>query len=84
MNCKYKEICMEHGCKCKVFNKCPANFGNQIGNPELVVIFTGAASHKMLNTASKQVKKNGTKIAYVHSSSASALKNALAEHFARF
>ena len=38
MHCRYKEICKKFGCKCKVFTQCPADFKNQIGNPDTVLI----------------------------------------------
>lgn len=81
MHCMYKKICKEYGCKCKVFTKCPANFQNQIGNPEIIVVFTKTVAHKMLNVASKQAEKTGTAIKYVNSSSATALHEALTDYF---
>ncbi len=81
MHCQYKKICKEYGCKCKVFTQCPANFQNQIGSPELIVVFTKTVAHKMLKCACKQAEKTGTKIRYVHSSGAVALQEALAQHF---
>lgn len=81
MRCQYKEICKEYGCKCKVFTHCPANFQNQIGNPEMIVIFTKTVAHKMLNSACKQAERTGTTIHYVNSSSANALHEVLTRHF---
>lgn len=81
MHCQYKEICKKHGCKCKVFTQCPANFQNQIGTPEMIVVFTKTVAHKMLNAATKQAEKSGTTIRYVNSSSANALRAILSEHF---
>ena len=52
MHCKYKEICKKYGCKCKVFTQCPANFKNQIGSPDMVIVFTGTVAHKMVSVAS--------------------------------
>ena len=51
MHSRYKEICKKHGCKCKVFTQCPANFRNQIGSPDIIMILTGTVAHKMLNVA---------------------------------
>ncbi len=81
MHCYYKEICKKYGCKCKVFTQCPANFQNQIGNPELIVVFTKTVAHKMLSVASKQAEKNGTVIKHCNSSGACALNETLAEYF---
>ena len=52
MHCRYKEICKKFGCKCKVFTQCPADFKNQIGNPDIVIVFTGTVAHKMVRVAS--------------------------------
>ena len=81
MHCKYKEICKKYGCKCKVFTQCPANFKNQIGNPDMVVVFTGTVAHKMVSVASQQAEKAGAYIKHCHSSSGSALDEALKGYF---
>lgn len=81
MQCRYKEICKKYGCKCKVFTQCPADFQNKIGNPEMIVVFTGTVAHKMLRCAGKQAERTGTEIKYVNSSSATALEKALTQHF---
>ena len=81
MHCRYKQICKKYGCKCKVFTQCPSNFQNQIGNPEMIIIFTKTVAHKMLNIAAKQAERTGTSIQYVHSSSANALSETLMRHF---
>ncbi len=81
MYCRYKEICKKHGCKCKVFTQCPANFKNQIGRPDVIVIFTGTVAHKMLNVASLQAEKSGADLVHCHSSSACALNDVLSNYF---
>ena len=40
MVCQYKKICKEHNCKAKVFTQMPAKLGNQIGSPDLIILFT--------------------------------------------
>lgn len=82
MHCRYKEICKKHGCKCKVFTQCPANFQNQIGSPNVIVVFTSTVAHKMLNVASIQARKSGAHMVHCTSSSACALNDALKKHFA--
>ncbi len=77
MHCRYKEICKKFGYKCKVFTQCPANFKNQIGSPDIIVVFTGTVAHKMLSTASEKAQKSGAKMLHLNSSSASALSDAL-------
>ncbi len=81
MHCKYKEICKRYGCKCKVFTQCPANFENQIGSPDMVVVFTGTVAHKMVNTATRRAEKTGAYIKHCHSSSQAALGEALKSYF---
>ena len=81
MHCRYKDICKGFGCKCKVFTQCPANFQNQIGSPDVIIVFTKTVAHKMLNVASLQAQKTGAAIRHCNSSSASALNEALTEFF---
>ncbi len=83
MHCRYKEICKKFGCKCKVFTQCPANFKNQIGNPDMVVIFTKTVAHKMVSAATEQAEKSGACIMHCHSSGACALNGVLTEYFAK-
>lgn len=80
MHCRYQQICKQYGFKCKVFTQCPANFKNQIGNPDLVLIFTGTVAHKMVSVASMQAEKSGACLKHCHSSSACALSEALSEY----
>lgn len=77
MHCRYKDICKGYGCKCKVFTQHSGNFKDQIGNPDLVILFTNTVAHKMVNAAYAQAVKANSQIARSHSSSASALKNIL-------
>ncbi len=83
MHSRYKEICKKHGCKCKVFTQCPANFRNQIGSPDIIMILTGTVAHKMLNVAETRAEKSGAEVLHCNSSSASALNETLTEYFAR-
>ena len=96
MVCQYADICKCHGCKAKVFAKehgsvrkkigCPdllilsAAMSKQIGSPDLIVLFTNTVSHKMVNTAIQEAKRNNIPVARIHSSSASALHSVLEEH----
>ena len=77
MNCRYKEICKSFGCKCKIFTQCPANFQNQIGSPDVIIVFTKTVAHKMLNVATVQAEKTGAAIMHCNSSSSCALNDAL-------
>ena len=88
MVCQYADICKCHGCKAKVFakehgsvrKKMSAAMSKQIGSPDLIVLFTNTVSHKMVNTAIQEAKRNNIPVARIHSSSASALHSVLEEH----
>jgi hypothetical protein len=77
MVCQYKEICQQHGCKPKIFVKESGNFKKKIGKPDLMVLFTNTVSHKMINCAVMEAKRNNAQVVRIHSSSASALEDAL-------
>ncbi len=47
---EYKELCREYQCKAKVYPKM-SNAMKNIGTPDLLVLFTGTMSHKMLRSA---------------------------------
>ena len=83
MECRYKEICKQHGCKAKVFTKEKGNLVRKLGEPDLMILFTNTVSHKMVNSALNEAKRNNIEVARTHSSSASALKHLLAEYTER-
>ncbi len=82
MHCRYKDICKSYGCKCKVFTQLPSNFRNQIGSPDLVILFTNTVAHKMVSAAVRQAEKSSACIERCHSSSACALESILRRHCA--
>lgn len=49
MEGKYLDICREYGCRAKVFTKEKGSLKKKLGCPDLVILFTGAVSHKMVN-----------------------------------
>ena len=49
----------------------------------MVVVFTGTVAHKMVAVASQQAQKNGVYIKHCHSSSGSALDEALKNYFGK-
>ena len=73
MVCQYEKICKDYGCKAKVFAKEKGCLRKKLGNPDLMILFTNTVSHKMVNTAVAEAKKNRIRIARTHSSSAAAL-----------
>ncbi len=77
---QYEEICKAYGCKAKVFAKEKGNFKKKIGDPDLMILFTNTVSHKMVNNAVSEAKRNNIKIERIHTSSAAALHNVLAEY----
>ncbi|MBR5485149.1 MAG: DUF2325 domain-containing protein [Oscillospiraceae bacterium] len=80
MECRYKEICKKHNCKAKVFSKMPGNLKGKLGSPDLLVLFTGTVSHKLVHSAMCELDEEKTKVARCHSSSACALNKLLEEY----
>ena len=76
---RYKEICDEYHCKSKVFPKTDGVLKG-IGSPDLLVLFTGTVSHKMVRSTLNETKRKDIKIVRCHTSSASALRSILNEH----
>jgi Uncharacterized protein conserved in bacteria (DUF2325). len=79
MERQYKELCQKYRCRAKVFTKTEGMSG-KIGSPDLLVLFTGTMSHKMLQGALCGVKGKSTVIARSHSSSMAALRAILQTH----
>lgn len=80
MEQQYKSLCKDFGCRAKVFTKMPADFKRQIGYPDLMVLFTGTVSHKMVNCAAQEAARKNVTIARCHSSSSCALRDILTLH----
>ena len=74
METQYKDICKKYKCKAKVFTKMKTDLKNKIGNPDLMILFTSTASHKMVHCAVTEAERNNVIVERSHSSSASALK----------
>lgn len=80
MVCQYEKICKQHGCKAKVFVKEKGGFRKKLGTPDLMILFTNTVSHKMINSAVTEAKRNQIEVARIHSSSAAALTSFLQEY----
>lgn len=80
MYSQYKSVCKGHNCKVKVFTQMPGNFKNQIGSPDLLILFTNTVSRKMASCAIQEASKNNVMVERCHSSSSSALKKILAQY----
>ena len=73
MESQYKEICKKYNCKAKVFTKMKTDLSSKIGCPDLMILFTATASHKMVHCAVAESERNHAILERSHSSSASAL-----------
>ncbi len=73
MVCQYKKICKAYRCKAKVFTQMSSNLREQIGKPDLVVLFTNTVSHKMVKCAVAEAQKANINIVRCHTSSQTAL-----------
>ena len=82
MVCQYQKICKDYGCKAKIFAKERGGFKKKLGDPDLMILFTNTVSHKMVNSAVTEAKRNNIRIARAHSSSVAALANVL-ENYCR-
>lgn len=80
MVCQYETICKELGHTAKVFAKEKGGWKKQLGTPDLVVLFTSTVSHKMVNNALQEARRNRIPVTRVRSSSVSALKTVLAAY----
>lgn len=77
MVCQYKKICKNYNCKAKVFTQMSAALNKQIGNPDLLVLFTSTVSHKMVRCAMDEAKRCDIEVVRCHTSSGSALSEIL-------
>lgn len=62
MVCQYKEICKQYKCKAKVFTQMTAKLSDQIGEPDLVILFTNTVSHKMVRCAVVEAERKMLKL----------------------
>ena len=76
---RYEELCRAYDCKAKVYMQTDRGMMN-FGNPDLLVLFTGTMSHKMLNLAAGQAKKRNIRVARSRQGSMAALKSILESH----
>lgn len=75
----YKKLCKQFNCKAKVFTQ-PTGIRKQVGSPDLLILFTGTVSHKMVKSALAATTGTRTNVVRSHSSSISALKDILEQH----
>ena len=79
MTGRYRDLCSEYGCSAKVIAKMSGAM-KDIGNPDLLVLFTNTVSHTMVSCALKNIKGSQTNVERCRSSSVSALRNVLQKH----
>ena len=77
MVCQYKRICKRYQCKAKVFTQMAGNLRDQIGSPDLIVLFTNTVSHKMVRCAVTEAEKSNANVVRCHTSSKNALEEIL-------
>ena len=80
MERRYKELCEAYQCQAKVFTKPRGGLKNKLGSPDLMILFTGTMSHKMLHGALSEVAGQNTAVEHCKSASLSALKGVLEKH----
>lgn len=77
MVCQYKKICRQHNYKAKVFTQMSGKLREQIGSPDLIILFTNTVSHKMAKCAVDEAERSSAEIVRCHSSSGTALSEIL-------
>ena len=70
---QYMDICKKFNCKGKVFTQLPGNFKGQIGQADLIILFTSTVSHIMVNGAVQEAEKTILPLSAATVSSSSAL-----------
>ena len=81
MERQYRELCEAYRCEAKVYTK-ESGMSGKVGSPDLLVLFTGTMSHKMLQGALRAIRGKETVIARSHSGSMAALRDILEQHTA--
>ena len=80
MERRYKDLCRAYDCRAKVYTKLAGSM-RDIGSPDLLVLFTGTMSHKMLRTVISETKgREDMIVARSRSGSMAALKTILDTH----
>ena len=80
MERQYKDLCKEYKCRAKVFIKPSGSLRNKLGNPDLMICFTGALSHKVLKCAQSEIKAKNTMVEHSRTASIAALRSILEKH----
>ncbi|MBQ6834270.1 MAG: DUF2325 domain-containing protein [Lachnospiraceae bacterium] len=79
---KYKDICMKHNYKAKVFTQMCTGLSKKVGCPDLLILFTNTVSHKMIHCVTDAIDEKRTDVIRCHTSSQAALTEILERHSA--
>lgn len=80
MERKYKDLCKQYRCDARVFIKPAGSLKNKLGNPDLMICFTGALSHKTLKNAQNEIRGLQTIVEHSRTASVSALRGILEKY----
>ena len=80
MERNYKSLCREYRHEAKVMIKPTGGVKRKMGNPDMVIFFTGAMSHKMLQGALTELKGQNVIIERCPTSSLSALRRVMEKY----
>lgn len=83
MERRYKELCQAYQCRAKIFTKPVGNLRKKIGSPDLIILFTGTVSHKIVNSTMGEIRGMGTPVARCRTSSLAALRDVLENYTGR-
>ena len=56
MERRYMDLCQSYRCRAKVFIKPVGGLKNKLGDPDLTIFFTSTMSHKMVQSALRELK----------------------------
>ena len=79
---QYERIWKGFRCRAKVFTQMSADLSKQIGQPDLMVLFTNTVSHKMVRCALDEAKRTNARVVRCHTSSRAALTEILEKEVA--
>ena len=60
MERRYMDLCQSYRCRAKVFIKPVGGLKNKLGDPDLTIFFTSTMSHKMVQSALRELKRART------------------------
>ena len=80
MERNYKSLCAQFQHEAKVMIKPIGGLKRKLGSPDMVIFFTGAMSHKMVNGAMSELKGKDVIIERCPTSSVSALRKVLEKY----